>query len=598
MATNPLIPDRDVAFLLREVLDLPRLLRLPAFEAHTVETIELYLASARRFAREVLFPSYKSMDEEPSYLEEGGTVRAHPLMHVLYPSLVELGLITATRPIEAGGQGLPQAVHTLASAYLMAGNLSATGYLGLTAGAARLIESFGSDTLKERFLPKMQSGQWTGTMALTEPQAGSSLNDVKTRATPVGHHFLIEGSKVFISGGDHDLVPNIVHLTLARIDGAPMGLKGVSLFAIPKRREDGPYLADNDVVTAGVFKKVGWRGIPSVALNFGERGDCRGWLVGEPNQGIKHMFQMMNEARIMVGTNAVATASVAYQQALLYAKERPQGRPFSARDPATPQVPIIEHADVRRMLLRQKAIVEGGLGLLALTASYADVAEHEVDAETRRRGRLLLDLLTPIAKSFPAEFGQEANSLAIQVHGGYGYTSEFLPEAWWRDQRLNAIHEGTTGIQGFDLLGRKVVAEEGAAFLFLSEEIGRAMASARDVGVDPALGDLLGKALEEVGRVTVHLGGLGLQGEVEAMMAHANDYLTALSIVVIGWSWLLQATAAQRGLSERPHDAEFYRGKLQAARYWIKTEVPKVGHLMRLAEEVEASYLEVRPEWL
>lgn len=597
MATNPLVSDRDVQFLLEEVLDLGRLLRLPAFTDHNQETIELYLGSCRRLAREVLFPAYKPMDEEPSYLEEDGAVRAHPLMHVLYPSLVGLGLISATRPAEVGGQALPQTIGLLASVYLMAANLSATGYLGLTGGAARLIESFGSDTLKERFLPKMYGGEWTGTMALTEPQAGSSLTDVKTRATPVDGYYLIEGSKVFISGGDHDLVPNIVHLTLARIDGAPLGIKGVSLFAIPKRREEGPRLIDNDVVTAGVFKKVGWRGIPSVALNFGERGDCRGWLVGEPHQGIKCMFQMMNEARLMVGANAVATASVAYHQSVAYAMERPQGRPFTSKDPAAPQVPIIEHADVRRMLLRQKAIVEGGLGLLAQTAYFSDVAEHETDAETRKRARLLLDLLTPIAKTFPAEAGQESNSLSVQIHGGYGYTSEFYPEAWWRDQRLNAIHEGTTGIQGFDLLGRKVVAEEGAAFLFLNEEIGRALAAARSAGVDPTWGDAVAKALEEIGRLTLHLGGLGLSGQVESMMAHSADYLSAMSLLVVSWIWLQQATAAHKGLRDRPEHADFYRGKLQAAQYWLRTELPKVSHLVRLAEEVEPSYLQMRPEW-
>ncbi len=333
----------------------------------------------------------------------------------------------------------------------------------------------------------MYGGRWTGTMALTEPQAGSSLTDVKTRATPAADgHYLVQGNKVFISGGDQDLTENIVHLTLARIDGAPPGIKGVSLFAIPKKRLEGGKLVDNDVHCAGAFHKMGWRGVPSIALNFGERGDCRGWLVGEPHRGISYMFQMMNEARLMVGMNAIATASVAYFESLEYARTRPQGRRLSSKDPKSPQVPIIEHADVRRMLLRQKAIVEGALSLGVQTARYADLAAHAGTPEDKRRAFLLLDMMTPVVKSFPAEKGFEANVLAVQVHGGYGYTSEYLPEAWMRDQKLNSIHEGTTCMHSMDLLGRKVVADQGSALRILGEEIAAATKRAASAGVDSA----------------------------------------------------------------------------------------------------------------
>ena len=371
---NPLLRDRDVDFLLYEVLDAPALTALPAFAEHTRETFDLYLQSSRRLAREVLFPAYKAMDESPARLANG-RVTTHPRMHEIWPQLVELGVIGATRPTEVGGQSLPLTVAVLAHGYLMAANLSAYGYVGLTTGAAHLIEAFGDDALKREIMTRMYAGEWTGTMALTEPQAGSSLADVTTRATPRSDGtYSIYGSKIFISGGDHDLTENIVHMTLARIDGAPAGIKGVSLFAVPKRRLEDGRLVPNDVHVAGVIHKIGWRGLPSLALTFGEGGDCRGWLVGEPHKGIGYMFQMMNEARIMVGLNGVATASVAYHESLAYARTRPQGRPIASRDPKKPQVPIIEHADVRRMLLRQKAIVEGGLLLVTFAAWHADLA--------------------------------------------------------------------------------------------------------------------------------------------------------------------------------------------------------------------------------
>ena len=568
---NPLLSDRDVEFLLYEVARADELCALPRFADHSRETFDLFLGSARKLAREVLWPAYKPMDEEPPRLE-GGRVRVHPAMREIWPRLAELGITCATRPFEVGGQQLPHTVGVLASGYLMAANAAAFGYAGLTAGAAHLIEAFGDADLKRDIMPRLYSGEWSGTMALTEPHAGSSLSDVRTRARPAGDHYLLEGNKVFISGGDQDVTPNVVHLALARIEGAPAGIKGVSLFCVPRQRLDG---SDNDCTAAGVFHKMGWRGLPSIALNFGERGDCRGWLVGKPHQGISYMFQMMNEARLMVGMNAVATASAAYHEAVEYARTRPQGRSLSQRDPASPQLPIIEHADVRRMLLRQKAIVEGGLALLVATARYADQGDA--------RSLLLLDLLTPIAKSFPAEFGYESNTLAVQVHGGYGYTSEYLPEAWLRDQKLNSIHEGTTGIHGMDLLGRKVVQQGGAALLALSEEIAADVARA----ASPE-GAALQRAVERVGALTLSL---AASGDRDRFMLHSTDYLTLFSIVVVAWQWLRMSNAAA-GKS-----GDFYDGKRQAARYWFATELPRVEQLAALCEGGEASYADMLPGW-
>jgi butyryl-CoA dehydrogenase len=484
----------------------------------------------------------------------------------------------------------------------MAANLSAYGFPGLSMGAARLLESFGSDELRARFMTRMYAGEWTGTMALTEPQAGSSLTDVKTTATRASgaEHYLVRGSKIFISGGDHDLTPNIVHLTLARLSGAPPGIKGVSLLAVPKRRL-GPTgaLVSNDVSVAGVIHKIGWRGIPSVALNFGEQGDCHGWLVGEPHRGIAYMFQMMNEARLMVGLFGVATAAVAYQESLAYAKVRVQGRPLGGKDPEAPQVPIIEHADVRRMLLRQKAIVEGGLALVVEAARQQDLSEHAASPEERERARLLLDLLTPIAKTFPAERGFESNALAVQVLGGYGYTSEFMPEAWLRDQKLNTIHEGTTGIQSMDLLGRKVVAGGGAALRALVDAVEVAAGRARRAGVPDAWLTRLQGAVTALGEVTMHLGQLGLGGDLEGMMRHSVDYLEMVSIVVVAWQWALLAAVAAEGLSRAPSadDRDFYEGKLAAAQYWLLTEVPRVGALGALCRSNEDSYARAAPAW-
>ncbi len=595
--TNPLLRDRDVDFLLYEMFDAPALCALPAFADHSRETFDLYLRSARRLARDVLYPAYKPMDDEPARLLRG-VVHTHPSMRAIWARIVDLGAIAATRPADVGGQQLPFLVGTLATAYLMAANLSACAYAGLTSGAAHLIEAFGDDFLKREMMARMYAGEWTGTMALTEPQAGSSLADVMTRATPrEDGTYLIRGSKIFISGGDHDLTDNVVNMTLARIDGAPPGIKGLSLFAVPKRRYENGTLVGNDVHVAGAIHKIGWRGLPSLALSFGDEGDCRGWLVGKPHQGLRYMFQMMNDARIMVGMNGVATASVAYHEALAYARTRKQGRPIASRDPNQPQVPIIEHADVRRMLLRQKAIVEGGLCLVAFAACQADVAAHATDAEARRRAAHLLDVLTPVAKSFPAEWGFEANVLSVQVHGGYGYSSEQLPEAWLRDQKLNSIHEGTTGIHGLDLLGRRIVAEGGAPLRVLLEEADAVIGRADRAGVDAAWCLAVREAMARLADLTAHLGGIGLSGDVEAMMLHSTDFLTVVAIVVVAWLWLWQAALAKEALARGTAEEDFYQGKLCAAQYWIWTELPRVTHLAELCRSGEDSYGRMRDGW-
>ena len=588
---NPLVSDRNVEFVLYEQLDALQLCSLPYFEGHGRETFDLLLASIRKLAREVLFPAFKPMDEEPPKMV-AGQLRVHPAMRELWPRLTELGIATATRPAEVGGQQLPHLVAGMAQHYGMAANGAAVAYLGLTQGAAHLIEAFGDDFLRRELMPRMYSGEWTGTMALTEPHAGSSLADVATRARPLaGGEYSLSGNKVFISGGDQDLTPNIVHLVLARIEGAPAGIRGVSLFAVPKKRLDG---ADNDCTCAGAFHKLGWRGLPSIALNFGERGDCRGWLVGQAGKGIAQMFQMMNEARIMVGLNAVSTASAAYFESLEYARTRPQGRALSSRDPGTPQLNIIEHADVRRMLLKQKCIVEGGLSLLAACARYADLSQHAREPEERHRAQLLLDLLTPVAKTFPAERGFDSCVLSVQIHGGYGYTSEYLPEAWLRDQKLNTIHEGTSGIQSLDLLGRKAVAEGGAALLALREEIEATLQRAAAAGVERAWIEAVRGAAELIGELTLELAQKGLSGDRDGMMLHSYDYLDLFATAAVAWQWLDQAAAAKE--ARKPADRDFYAGKLLAAQHFILAELPRISMLAHLCRTAEDSYSRITPD--
>ena len=592
-----LVDDRLVRTLLWDVHDAPGLCTLPAFGGHSSDTFELYLGSCRKLARDVLFPAYRPMDEAPPRLD-GGRVRVHPLMHDIYPKLVELGALAATRPEAIGGAQLPLTVATLAHAYLMAANLSAYGYVGLTTGAAHLIESFGAPALRELFMRRMYSGEWTGTMALTEPHAGSSLADVTTRATPTEEDgvYRLRGSKIFISGGDHDLTENVVHMVLGRIEGAPPGTRGISLFAVPARRLESGAFADNDVAVAGLIHKIGWRGLPSLAIELGERGDCRGHLVGEPHRGLAHMFQMMNEARIMIGVNGAATASVAYHAAVAYARDRTQGRPLASRDPSSPPVPIVEHADVRRMLLRQKAIVDGSLALVTQAARWADLAEHAEDASERERAQLLLDLITPVAKSFPAEHGYEANVLALQVHGGYGYSSEQLPEAWLRDQKLNSIHEGTTGIQSLDLLGRKAVARGGEPLRLFGGEIAGAATRAREAGVPAEWGESVQRRFDVIAAVTADLGARGMSGDVEGMLLHSADYLTAFSILAVAWQHLRLATAARRRLDGGAADAPYYEGLLRSAQYFLHTELPRVDHLAELCRTAEDSYARMQPD--
>jgi alkylation response protein AidB-like acyl-CoA dehydrogenase len=447
-------------------------------------------------------------------------------------------------------------------------------------------------------------------MALSEPQAGSSLSDITTRAEPDPvdgpegeRQYRLFGNKMWISAGEHDLAGNIVHLVLAKIPGPDgkliPGVKGISLFIVPKfvLDEAGQPGERNDVVLAGLNHKMGNRGTTNTLLNFGEgkfkpagKAGAIGYLVGQPHQGLANMFHMMNEARIGVGLGAAVLGVTGYLHSLDYARNRPQGRHPLAKNPAQPQVPIIAHTDVRRMLLAQKAYAEGALALVLYCAKLVD-EQRTGDPQAQEHAGRLLDFLTPIAKSWPSQWCVEANSLAIQVLGGYGYTRDYPVEQFYRDNRLNAIHEGTHGIHGLDLLGRKVTLQEGALMRAVAGEVAATVAAARAVGQLADYADALAAAWARIDTVTRQLYGAS---DLNITLANASLYLEAVGHAVLAWIWLEQALAAVRGTDR---DADFYQGKLQACRYFYTWELPKIGPQLDLLGRLDTTTLDMRAEW-
>jgi butyryl-CoA dehydrogenase len=454
--------------------------------------------------------------------------------------------------------------------------------------------------MKKTYLPKMLAGTWQGTMALTEPEAGSSLSDLTTIAEPMDNNtYKIKGQKIFISAGDHDAVENVVHLLLAKIKGAPAGVKGISLFVLPQKRVDERgQLVPNDVVTSGMFHKLGYRGCPIAQLSIGDNDDCRATLVGEPHQGLVYMFQMMNEARIEVGVGATAIASAAYYAALDYAKKRLQGRRLSTKDPTLPQVPIIEHPDVKRMLLFQRSITEGSLALLIQCGRYADLA-GVLTGEEKEKNELLLDLLTPVAKSYPAEMGLPSISAGLQCLGGSGYCDDYPLEQYYRDARIHPIHEGTTGIHGLDLLGRKVMMRGGKAYNLYLEEVQGTILGAEKIEELESYAHQLKQALETLQKVTAHLMEVGRKETPERFLADATLYLEFFGIICVAWQWLVQAMVVTKALRNRPDGVEFnfYTGKFFAFRYFFEYELPKIEGLAKRLMKSDGLTVEMKPDY-
>ncbi|AQG80458.1 acyl-CoA dehydrogenase [Spirosoma montaniterrae] len=584
---------RNLHFLLHEVFKAEELTQYEYFSAHDRETFNLVLDSATYIADTLMHPYLKEVDKNQPELKDG-QVTVHPKVKEFMQAMGDAGLIGAGFSFEHGGQQLPEMISSCVGFILMAAN-NGMMYTGLSSGAAHLITSFGSPELSEFYVPNMLSGKWQGTMALTEPQAGSSLSDVTTSATPltdgesVPGSYKIKGQKVFISAGDHDAVDNVVHLMLARIDGAPKGTKGISLFVVPKYRPDGNNgFVDNDVQSTGVYHKMGQKGVPAMHLTMGSNDNTIGYIVGEPHQGLPYMFQMMNEARIGVGMTAAAIATAAYHAAVQYARERPQSRRLNEKNLLdAPQTPIINHPDVRRMLLFQKAVTEGSLSVLIEAARLYDISKV-AEGDDKDNAFLLLDLLMPVAKTYPSEMGVQSVSQSLQTFGGYGFTEDFPVEQLYRDIRITPIYEGTTGIQAQDLLGRKMTMKGGKAPQLLFAEMGKTIAEASMFDDLKPYAEQLNGEMKRIQEVFSALLPHAMKGDTERYLADATLFLELFGIVVVAWQWLKQAIVAKHALlTQNPQgdDLTFYEGKLHTMKFFFHYEVPKtLGLAVRLKD--------------
>ena len=594
---------RDLAFLLYEWLDAPALTSRARFADHSRETFDAVLDLCEQLATEQFAPHNKKADQnEPHF--DGTAVHIIPEVKVALKAFADAGLLAAGQDYDYGGMQLPCLIEKAGFAWFKGANVGTSAYPFLTIGNANTLLKCGTQQQIEQFVKPMLAGRFFGTMCLSEPQAGSSLSDITTRAEVQSDgSYRLRGNKMWISGGEHELSENIIHLVLAKVPGADgkliPGVKGISLFIVPKKlvNDDGTLGEHNDVVLAGLNHKMGYRGTTNCLLNFGEgkyqpggQPGAVGYLVGTLHQGLAGMFHMMNEARIGVGLGAVMLGYTGYLHALDYARNRPQGRHPANKDPLQAQVPIVEHTDVKRMLLAQKAYVEGGLALTLYCARLVDEERTADDAHTREQATLLLDILTPIAKSWPSQWCLEANSLAIQVHGGYGYTREYDVEQFYRDNRLNPIHEGTHGIQGLDLLGRKVVMRQGAALALLTDKLAATIAKASETSLAP-LSAALQMRWQRMQQVTALL---HAAGDLNKTLANASLYLEAFGHLVVSWIWLEQALVA---LDKQSSDVDFYAGKLQACHWFFRWELPKVDAQFDLLASIDTTTLDMRDNW-
>ncbi len=600
MHDEELISRRDIDFQLYEMHDAEGLLDRDRYSDHNRETFDATLDAAARMAVDLFAPHCRASDEQEPQFVEGKVVMVDGVKPAV-KAYCDAGFLSASADVDSGGMQLPVLVSQACLSYFRSANIATTSYVGLTSSNANVIEKFGTETQKARYLKALREGRFFGTMALTEPQAGSGLSDLKTSATPQADGtYLIKGQKIFISGGDHELSENIVHLVLARLPDAPPGVKGISLFTVPKfhTSEQGEVGARNDVALAGLIHKCGWRGTTSTMLSFGEKDACVGEIVGEPHEGLACMFHMMNEARIGVGMGAIMLGYRGYLASLKYARERHQGRHPAEKNPLSPPLALIEHADVKRMLLAQKSYVEGAYGLALYAARLVDDSRTAPNADDRAEAALLLELLTPVVKSWPSQWCLEANSLAIQILGGYGYTREFPVEQYWRDNRLNMIHEGTHGIQALDLLGRKVIMKDGAALAAFDKQVQKTLAETSAVlSLESAASQLRG-AWQDVMATVAHMRPL-IQADRNSALANANLFLEAFGHVVLAWTWLRQAVVATRAMktSRASIDNAFYRGKLQACQWFFRWELPKTREQLTLLRRLDDTTVVMQDEW-
>ncbi|MGK0617401.1 acyl-CoA dehydrogenase [Meiothermus cerbereus] len=592
---DKLISRRDLEFLLYEVLDIESLTQRERYRDHSRATFKDILDVAYKIALEHFATHNKKNDQQEPWFD-GEKVHTNPEVKAALEAYRQAGLFAATHDYALGGIQLPYVISTAYGAFFKAANIATSSFALLTAGNANVLRKYGSPSQQKKYLLPQLEGRFFGTMCLSEPHAGSSLTDILTRAEPQPDGtYRLNGSKMWISGGDHEIAENIVHLVLAKIPGGPPGVKGISLFIVPKYRvnDDGSLGPRNGVKVAGLNHKMGYRGIPNCLLSLE---DAVGELVGAPHQGLSYMFTMMNEARIGVGMGAMALAYTGYLHALEYAQERTQGRRLHDKNPANPAVPILQHPDVRRMLLMQKAYAEGCLHLCLYAARLVDEERTAPTPEAARQANLLLEVLTPVVKGWSSELGMRANELAIQVHGGYGYTRDYNVEQFYRDNRLNAIHEGTNGIQALDLLARKVGMQGGLGFRLWAQQIEQTVrACQEDTGLPADLrryAEQLGQALKTTTEVTQHLLSKAAQGEVERAFANSFAYLELFGTLTLAWLWLQQA---QQSVGK---EGAFYRGKLEAARYFFHYELDKVPLLAARLMRLDDVFLCPEQDWL
>ncbi|MDG1663384.1 MAG: acyl-CoA dehydrogenase [Pseudomonadales bacterium] len=587
---------RDLDFMLYEALDLDTLLKSERYADYDRESLDAMLSLCQSIAEDEFLPCAAKLDaNEPQFID--GKVETIPELKQAIAAFKEAGLSASGYDADIGGMQLPWMVDQALNGLFVCANNPVHIYLFLTQGVANMLNACGSDELKDTYLSRLVAGDWFGTMCLSEPQAGSSLADIRTKAEPLADgSYKISGTKMWISGGEQDLTDNIVHMVLAKVPGGPPGVKGISLFLVPKVRvnDDGSLGEINNVALAGLNHKMGCRGATNTLLNFGESGDCLGYLVGQENHGLANMFHMMNEARISVGMSAVMTALGGYLYSLDYARNRPQGRALDNKNPELPQVMISEHADIKRMLMTQKAFIEGAQMLMYYSSQIIDQQKVSDDAAQNARMGLLLELLTPICKSWPSEYCLEANKLAIQVLGGYGYTREYPVERLYRDNRLNHIHEGTWGIQGLDILGRKVNMHNGAAVVILREEVQLTIDTAMG---HPQLLDYCTQLTNTLCQIERTIEAVNCCDDKSLALANATIFLDAMGHAVIAWMWLKQAVAATTGLADgNSSDSDFYTGKLAATAFFFRYELPKSKASLELVASLDSTCYDLTAE--
>ncbi len=582
---------RNIDFTLFEVLEIEELTHYDFFNAHDKATFGMVLDAITDIAEKIMKPAFVDSDRHQPELIEG-VVKVHQGVHDFYKAFSETGLLSAPFPFEYNGQQLPKVVNAAAEFIAGGAHNSFIMYSDLTKGAANLIVKFGTEEQKQEFALKMLSGEWTGTMCLTETQAGSSLSDVATMASPLPNgSYKIKGQKIFISAGDHDVTDNIVHLVLARIEDAPPGTKGISLFIVPKKRLDteGGHLVSNDVSSIGIYHKMGQKATPAMHLGFGEKDDCIGYLLGEQNRGLPHMFLMMNGARLGVGLGGIHIASAAYYASLQYANERPQGRRLNKKGALGEPTTIIHHPDVRRMLLFQKAIVEGGFCLILQCFKYLDLERVEETPSVKQHYNDLLELLTPVAKTFGAEMGMVATNQGVQVLGGYGYTEDFELEQLARDVRIMSLYEGTTGIQAQAVLGRQIPRQGGKAIDLWINEVKKDIEAAHAFDALTSYANVLENNVNDWKKTTQHLLSVAGKGDLEVFLSDATLYIELFGILNIAWMWLKQAAVAQKALIKKVptgEEQQFYASKIHTMRFYFHYELPKVKSLTtRLLDE-------------